>query len=306
MSLEPDYIADRRRLKRRVTAWRALAIAGGLVLVLLLLGDFGPLRDTLRRDHIARLTVDGVIFDDPARRRAVERLSEDDAAKALIVFIDSPGGTTVGGEALYRSIRSVAEVRPVVVVIGTLATSAGYMVALAADHIVAPETSVTGSIGVILTATEITGLLEKLGITSEPIKSSPLKATPSPLEVLTPEARVAAQAVVDDVYRWFVDLFAERRGLAPEVALQLADGRIFTGRQALAARMIDAVGGEAEAIEWLETARNVDGGLPVHEIDVVDGHGFGLFDLMAALSRKTLFSERLRLDGLISVWQPNR
>ena len=180
MSLEPDYIADRRRLKRRVTAWRGLAIVGGLILVLVLLGEFGPLRETLRGDHIARLTVDGVIFDESRRRRAVERITDDDAAKALIVFINSPGGTTVGGEALYRSIRLVAEDRPVVAVIGTLATSAGYMVALAADHIVAPETSVTGSIGVILQATEFTGLLEKLGITSESIKSTPLKATPSP------------------------------------------------------------------------------------------------------------------------------
>ncbi len=306
MSLEPDYIADRRRLKRRVTAWRGLAIVGGLILVLVLLGEFGPLRETLRGDHIARLTVDGVIFDESRRRRAVERITDDDAAKALIVFINSPGGTTVGGEALYRSIRLVAEDRPVVAVIGTLATSAGYMVALAADHIVAPETSVTGSIGVILQATEFTGLLEKLGITSESIKSTPLKATPSPVEVLTPEAREAAQSVVDDVYQWFVDLFAERRGLPRDVALRLADGRVFTGRQALAEGMVDAVGGEAEALKWLETVRDIDGGLPVRDIEEDDDIGLGILDLMSALSRKTLFSERLRLDGLLSVWQPER
>jgi protease-4 len=305
MSLEPDYIADRRRLKRRITAWRALAIAAGLVLILVLLGEFGPLGETLRRDHIARLTVDGLILDDPARRRAIERLAGDDTAKALIVFINSPGGTTVGGEALYRSIRTVAEDRPVVAVIGTLATSAGYMVALAADHIVAPETSITGSIGVLLQATEFTGLLERLGIATVTIKSTPLKATPSPLEVLTPEARAAAQSVVDDVYQWFVDLFAERRGLTREVALQLADGRVFTGRQALAGRMIDAVGSEAEALIWLATARDIDANLPVR--DIIERHdGFSVFDILSSLSRKTLFSERLRLDGLISVWQPDR
>ena len=305
MSLEPDYIADRRRLKRRITAWRALAIAAGLVLILVLLGEFGPLGETLRRDHIARLTVDGLILDDPARRRAIERLAGDDTAKALIVFINSPGGTTVGGEALYRSIRTVAEDRPVVAVIGTLATSAGYMVALAADHIVAPETSITGSIGVLLQATEFTGLLERLGIATVTIKSTPLKATPSPLEVLTPEARAAAQSVVDDVYQWFVDLFAERRGLTREVALQLADGRVFTGRQALAGRMIDAVGSEDEALIWLATARDIDANLPVR--DIIERHdGFSVFDILSSLSRKTLFSERLRLDGLISVWQPDR
>ena len=306
MALEPDYIADRRRLRRGITAWRALAIVAGLILVLLLLGEFGPLRGALHRDHIARLTVDGIILDDPQRRRAVERLIDDDAAKALIVHIDSPGGTTVGGEALYRSLRIVAEDRPVVAVIGTLATSAGYMVALAADHIVAPETSVTGSIGVILEATEFTGLLEKLGITSEPIKSTPLKATPSPFEELTPSAREAAQSVVDDVYLWFVDLFAERRGLPRELALQLADGRVFTGRQALGERMIDAVGGEAEALNWLERVREIDGDLPVRDIEVDDDRGFGVLEIMSALTRKTLFSERVRLDGLISVWHPDR
>ena len=306
MALEPDYIADRRRLRRGITAWRALAIVAGLILVLLLLGEFGPLRGALHRDHIARLTVDGIILDDPQRRRAVERLIDDDAAKALIVHIDSLGGTTVGGEALYRSLRIVAEDRPVVAVIGTLATSAGYMVALAADHIVAPETSVTGSIGVILEATEFTGLLEKLGITSEPIKSTPLKATPSPFEELTPAAREAAQSVVDDVYLWFVDLFAERRGLPRELALQLADGRVFTGRQALGERMIDAVGGEAEALNWLETVREIDGDLPVRDIEVDDDRGFGVLEIMSALTRKTLFSERVRLDGLISVWHPDR
>ena len=124
--------------------------------------------------------------------------------------------------------------------------------------------------------------------------------------MLTPEAREAAQSVVDDVYQWFVDLFAERRGLPRDVALRLADGRVFTGRQALAEGMVDAVGGEAEALKWLETVRDIDGGLPVRDIEEDDDIGLGILDLMSALSRKTLFSERLRLDGLLSVWQPER
>ena len=303
MSLEPDFITDRRRLKRRLTFWRIVAVLGVLGIILVIADQFDEVRDVAQRDHIARLNIDGLIVDDESRRNAIEAAGRNDSAKAIIVHVNSPGGTTVGGEVLYRALRDAGENKPVVAIIGTLGTSAGYMVALAADHIVARDTSVTGSIGVILQSTEITGLLEKLGISAEAIKSSRLKGTPSPLEELTPEGRAAAQAVVDDIYDWFVDLFAERRGLAREAALDLADGRVFTGRQAVAARLIDGIGGEREALEWLESTRSVSRHLPVREIGRRQERSL-LFDLVTQVSKKTLFSERLRLDGLISVWQP--
>ena len=301
MTLEPDVLADRRRLKRHITVWRLIALVAIFAVVAVAVWQSrGP---APFRDHIARLTVDGLILDDPVLADAIAAAAKSRRVRALIVRIDSPGGTTVGGESLFRALREAAEDKPVVAVIGTLGTSAGYMVALAADHIVARETSITGSIGVLMETAEISVLLEILGISAETIRSAPLKGTPSLFESLTPEARAAAQDAVDDVYQWFVDLLAERRGLDRGTALALADGRIFTGRQAKALGLIDATGGEDEAIEWLIRAREIEPGLPIREIGPEESRS--VIRMLTTLGRKTLFSERLRLDGLLSVWQPD-
>ena len=203
---------------------------------------------------------------------------------------------------MFHAIREVAEAKPVVAVIGDLGTSAGYLVALAADHIIARESSITGSIGVLIQTADLTQLMEKLGVSTEAIKSTTLKAAPSPLEPITPEARAATQAVVDDIYRWFVDLVADRRGFTPVEALLLSDGRVFTGRQAVANNLIDGIGGMDEARQWLQTTFSVSADLPVVGIDPRRGLSLTLDFL--GLARKTLFSETLRLDGLVSVWQP--
>lgn len=301
MSLDIDAMLDRRRLKRRLSLWRATAVIAVVALVAVAVGRFGGLG---LEPHVARLDVVGVIVDDRERLEAIEELVDDDNAKALIVRIDSPGGTTTGGESLYYALRRVAEEKPVVAVIGTLGASGGYMAALAADHIVARETSITGSIGVILQTAEISGLLEKLGVTTEAIKSGPLKATPSPFEPLSDESRAATQAVVDDTHSWFVALVAERRELEQATAEGLSDGRIYTGRQALEKNLIDALGGEREAREWLAETREVSKRLPV--VEVKYGEEEGLIDkFFSSLAGKTFLPERLTLDGLISLWHPD-
>lgn len=300
MSLDTDAMLDRRRLKRRLSLWRLAAVISVVALVAVALGRFGDLG---REPHVARIDVAGIIVEDHDRLDAIEELVEDDNAKALIVRIDSPGGTTAGGEALYTALRHVAEEKPVVAVLGTLGASGGYMAAVAADHIIARETTITGSIGVLLQTAEITGLLEKLGISTETIKSAPLKAVPSPFEELTDEARAATQAVVDATHQWFVALVAERRELALEVAASLADGRVYTGRQALENDLIDALGGEREARAWLEEVHEVSSDLPVVDLEFGDDRKV-IKDLFSILTGKTFLSERLILDGLVSVWHP--
>jgi len=300
MALDVDGLLDRRRLKRRLAVWRALAIIAAVALVAVAVGRFGGLGE---RARVARLNVTGVIIEDRERDQALAELAKDDGAKALIVRIDSPGGTTAGGEALYTALRGVAEEKPVVAVIGTLGASGGYMAAVGADHIIARETTITGSIGVLLQTAEITGLLKKLGISAVAIKSGPLKANPSPFEELTDEARAATQAVVDATHRWFVELVAERRELALEVATALGDGRVFTGRQALDHHLIDGLGGEREARQWLEEVHEVSRELPVVDIEFGDKREV-IKDLLSVLSGKTFLSERLILDGLVSVWHP--
>lgn len=307
MVQDADSILDRRRMKRRLSWWRAAAIVAVAALALAALSRFDLRGSFLPGSaYIARLTVSGIIVDDPAITQAIADVVDDDRAKALIVLIDSPGGTTTGGEILFREIRRVADAgKPVVSVVGTLGASAGYLVAMAGDRIYALETSLTGSIGVLMETAEVTGLLEKIGVKTDTIKSTPLKGTPSPMEPLTPDARAAAQAVVDDTYSWFIDILAARRDLPRPEAQALADGRIFTGRQALAHKLIDAIGAEREATEWLAAAHSLGPDLPVHDIDP-PLQTPGILDLLVGLSKKALVYERLKLDGLISVWHPQQ
>ena len=298
MSLDADAIVDRRRLKRRLVVWRLAAIAVALGLIGLALWREGTIVPGAR---IAELELTGVLTDDQDRLDAIAALARDSGVKALIVRIDSPGGTVVAGENLYRALRAVAEQKPVVAVIETMGASAGYLVALAADRIIAHETSITGSIGIVVRSTDITQLLAKLGIAADTIKSAPLKDAPNPFEPITPAARAATQSVVDDTYRWFVGLFAERRKLPPALALQLADGRIFTGRQAVAANLIDGTGGMDEARGWLQETKDIPRSLPIVRVTRIPA--FPGLDFLA-IARKTLLSETLRVDGLVSLWQP--
>ena len=303
MSLDPDALLDRRRLKRRLTFWRTLAIVVAIILVAV--GFRDQIRGLTDKPHIARFSVSGIITDDSRRTEALARVAVNGNAKALIVHINSPGGTTVGAEGLFHAVRKVALEKPVVTVIGTLGASAGYLVALAGDHIVARATSLTGSIGVLVETAEFSRLLDKLGVSTEAVKSGALKNVPSPFEPLDETGRAAVQAVVDDSYQWFVDILVARRRLNRPRALELADGRVFTGRQALAARLIDELGSESDALRWLETTHGIPIELPTDDVEIEDGDVSLLFRLLG-LAEKTLFSERLALDGLISVWHPRR
>ena len=299
MALDADYLIDRRRLKRRLSFWRGLGV---LALLLAALAAFGRFADLGGRDYIARHAVQGLITDDGRRRGVLAAIAKDDDARALIVRIHSPGGTLVGGEALYRSLRAVAREKPVVAVLGGLATSAGYMAAIGADRIVARRGTITGSIGVVMHTTEISGLLEKLGVGAETIRSAPLKAVPSGVEKLTEDGREVLQALIADGHAMFVDLVVERRGLDPAALDRVADGRVLTGRQALEADLVDLIGGEGEAVAWLENERGIAAGLPIRDVGKGRGRLGRLLDGAAALGERTILSERLTLDGLVSVW----
>jgi len=301
MSLDADQWLDRRRLKRRLTFWRVAAILALIGLGIAAAGRFSGL---VPRAYVAHLTIEGIILDDKARDDALDAVARDAGARALIVYINSPGGSVVGGESLFRGIRAVAAVKPVVAVMGDLATSAGYMTALGADRLFARAGSLTGSIGVIMQSADVTGLLEKIGIKPEIIKSAPLKAQPNPLEPFSDEARAATRSVILDVFDQFINLVVERRAIARDKVVALADGRVFTGRQALENGLIDDLGGEAEARQWLAESRSVAESLPVREVRIEREDELWRQLLDSAMG-KAVFSERLRLDGLVSLWHPD-
>lgn len=303
MSFSPDYLLDRARLKRRVRFWQGFGVLA-LILTLIILGS--RFTDSDQGPFIARLSIEGVIRDDPLRDQVIRELGQDDDVKAVIVRINSPGGTAVGGEALYQSLLKLAEQKPVVSVMGELATSAGYMTAIATPHIIARESTITGSIGVIMQSMNIEQLLDTLGITPVTIKSGPLKATPNPVEPLTPEIRASTQALIDDMFDMFISMVAQQRELPLETVRPLADGRVFTGRQALSNGLIDAIGGEAQAKDWLQTTHDVAKDLEVLEINYAEENFWS--SLNKAMSgdflKNKLFSQGLGLDGLLSVWHP--
>lgn len=308
-------IADRRHLRRKVTFWRVVAV------LLLIAAGFAifrmafPSAGTPGRAHIARIDISGIITDDSELLERLDAIAGNDQVKALIVSISSPGGTTYGGERIFNALRKVAEKKPVVSDVRTMAASAGYMIAAAGDMIIAGETSITGSIGVIFQYPQIRPLMDKLGVSLEEIKSSPLKAEPSPFHEAGEDAKSMIRTMIMDSYDWFVDLVAERRKMDRETVLRLADGSIYTGRQALKAGLIDRIGDRQDILAWLET-KGVDRTLPV--VDWKARARVSPFSLagLARLLETTAYgrllplpwgggegSEKLFLDGLVSVWQ---
>lgn len=308
MTLETDLLLDRRRLKRRLLLWRVAALLAVVGALLLAVDRDGELK--LARDHVARLTLSGTITEDRKMVEALAALAKDPTAKALLVVIDSPGGTVSGGESLHHAIARVGREMPVVAVMGATAASAGYMVALPAEQIFAREATLTGSIGVKLMLPEFSGLLEKLGVGDNSLASGPLKDEPSLSRPMSPAGRAAMQAIIDDMHAQFTAMVAAGRKMEPARVAELADGRAYTGRQALKLGLIDAIGGEREAREWLAEAKQVPATLPARDVGkrgwaeraLGDDRAEGLLPWLFGALMKSLLSQRL--DGGWAIWQP--
>ena len=304
MSLEADLLADRRRLRRRLTLWRALAIVAVFGALALLAALRVP--DALPGgQHVLRLPVSGFITEDRRVLQALEDAAKNDAVRALVVAIDSPGGSMAGGEALHTALRRFAEHKPVVAVMGATAASAGYMAALPAQRVFARESTVTGSIGVLLQSFDVSDLLERAGVRPQVFTSGPLKDQPSLFRPLTEEGRAAVDRVIQDLHGQFVGMVAAGRRMDPARVRTLADGRIFTGRQAVEEGLVDAIGGERDARAWLAAERQVPESLPVREVQT-RSTAERLLTSATETVMKSLFSEWLGVDAPRALWQPSR
>lgn len=295
--------ADKYRRSRGL--WRLMAFLALAIAILALAGRFALI--DAPTDRIARIVVDGTITTSRERVAAIEALAENERVKGVIVAINSPGGTTAGGEELYEAIGQLRTRKPVVAVIDELGASAAYMTAIAADRIFARRLSIVGSIGVLYQHFNAGKLLDTIGIDLDKVATGPLKAEPDFDEAMSPEVRASLQQLVGDSFDWFVDVVAERRGLSRPQALALADGRILTGRQGVDSKLIDAVGGEVEAIAWLEIERKIAADLPVVTHYPSEEEGWlGLPPWLGGLARSALGLDArgsIALDGLVSLWQ---
>jgi protease-4 len=322
MSLDADQIVDRRRMRRKLTFWRVLTT---LVVVAAIVGAAAVLRrggPALEGPggSIARITIQGLIRSDQKRVEALEQLGKSNA-KAVVVHINSPGGTVAGSEQLYDALIKLKGKKPMVVVVDGLAASGGYIAAMASDHIVAQQSAIVGSIGVIFQYPNFSELLKTVGVKVEEVKSAPLKAAPNGYEPTSPEARAALESLVMDSFAWFKNMVRDRRKLEGEALEKVSDGRVFTGRQGLELRLIDALGAEEAALDWLAREKGIDRSTPVRDyrlqprfgdlpflhtaaVVILDAVGFtslaqqiGEFGAVRAL-------DRLNLDGLLALWHP--
>jgi protease-4 len=321
MSLDADLIVDRRRMRRKLTFWRVLAVLVAIAAVVALAAT-AKRSDVLTAggDYIARVKVTGLIRNDQERVESLDKLAKS-SAKAVIVRIDSPGGTTAGSEQLHDSLRRVAATKPLVVVVDGLAASGGYIAAMSADHIVAQGTSLVGSIGVLFQYPNVSELLKTIGVKVEEIKSSPLKAAPNGYEPTSPEARAAIEALVKDSYDWFRGMVRDRRHMDDATLQRVTDGRVFTGRQGLELKLVDEIGNEQTAVDWLAKEKGLKADTPVRDWQlksrfgdltmlhlaarvVLDAVGLGSLAARIEALGSIQAVERLNLDGLLALWHP--
>ena len=318
MTLDADRLADRRRLKRRLSLWRIAALIGLVALIVAVASREGGFTSYFgAQQHVARVEISGVITDDRNQRKLLSDLEQADQVRGVILQINSPGGTTSGAEGLYLAVRKLAGKKPVVAVFGTIATSAAYLTGIATDHIVARGNSITGSVGVIMQYAEVSELLNKLGVHVEEIRSGPLKAVPSPFTPADPAGRALAEEMVNESRDWFVGLVSERRPGVVSSIDQIKTGRIYTGRQALQIGLVDRIGDEDTAREWME-GKGVAKNLTVIDWKPKDSSTFSVFGSLSgavAAALSGVVSEFHRfvieavgrvnyLDGLVSLWHP--
>jgi protease-4 len=246
-----------RRRPLRTLFW-VLAVGLG---ILLLVNVLFPDLDLSTEDRIALIRVEGVILDSQVTVGELKRFSENPSVKAIVLRIDSPGGGVVPSQEIHDAVKRVRSKsnKAVIASMGSVAASGGYYIAAATDRIVANPGTLTGSIGVIMETANVEGLLQKIGVEGVVIKSGKYKDVGSPLRKMSEEERGLLQAVMDDVHKQFIEAVAEGRAIEMSDAQALADGRIFTGRQAKEAKLVDELGDLEDAIQLAADVVGMEG-----------------------------------------------
>ena len=303
--------AEMKWYRRKLFLWRIFSFL--LVISLLYIFFSNPKTNISSKPHIANYNISGLLVNADQILEDLEYLDFEDNVKAIIITVDSPGGTTVSAEEIFLKIRSISLNKPIVVVMKNIATSGAYLFSIGADRIFARENTITGSVGVLLQWARIDQGLEKLGIEMKEVKSGKLKAEPDLFGESDEEALVLTQKIVDETYAWFLNLVTERRGIGDYVISLISDGRIFTGRQAVDLNLIDEIGGNREAKLWLIENREINTDLEILAYDQNKNTNFielSVAKIMDYFNINSSYGDSLKnnlslisINGLLSIWQ---
>lgn len=302
MTISPDYLIERKQHKSQLKNWKILALIM-LVIIMVVVSRQLFYKAELFSEYIASVYLTDAIIEDSRRDYTLSKIIDDKRVKALIVHINSPGSSVVGAEKVYNILRKVAKFKPVVAVMGTMATSGAYLISIGADYIFSHNGTITGSIGVIYTTAEITELAEKIGLSFHNFKSSALKAAPNFVEKITPTVADATMSGINDAYEYFVELVALRRGFSLEETKDIADGRVYTGRQALRLKLVDAIGDEDSAVKWLQDTKKINPALKVQIRELKPENRRILSTILGNFSNLVpSFLKNGRLNGLMAIF----
>ena len=286
---------------RKVSRWRFFSV----ILLIFLLFKFFFIADfkVLQQDYVAQIWIKGFISDSYSLQKKISAIVKNPRVKALIVNINSPGGTFVGGEKIYQLLKKSSKVKPVVALLGNQATSAGYLISLGAGHIIANPASLTGSVGVLLQSMEVSDLAKKIGVKPLIIKSDIFKAVPHPAEKITDQDQKYLQDLVNQSQEIFLSILTERRkSITAENLSDIAKGKIYIGKKAAQIGLIDEIGGYKEVISWLKNRKvdisnivNIDiyQNNKANIIDILKNSAFTKIDMLTDYEVKNIFNYKL-------------
>lgn len=304
MPFNPEILLERARLKAKLRRWRLFAIVLLVVFGAMFAGGGNIESAGFGEDYIALIEIKGMIDIDREATEAIAEIADNKYIKAVLVSVDSPGGTAVGGEVFYDALAKLKQKKPVVALFNNMATSAAYLIATPADRIFAHKATITGSIGALVQFPNVKGLTEKVGVTMNTVKTGELKGEPTPFTEMSEASRQMLQGMVDDFQVVFIATIAKDRNMSLEDVQVLADGRVFTGQQAIRNKLVDAIGGEEDAVKWLEENRKLAKGLEVFKVELKKPET-DLRKLLKTLGSGTdMVSKALSFTGLLSIW-PN-
>jgi protease-4 len=240
-------------MKIKWLLWGAGFIVGFFLLFAVCVGVFtaifGDKESMIGGEGVGLVEVKGLIIDGQETIRQLRTLGKDERVKAVVLRVDSPGGVVGPSQELYAAVKKLAKTKKVVVSMGSLAASGGYYLSAPATLIYANPGTITGSIGVLMKFSNIEGLMDKVGMKSFTLKTGKFKDVGSPARTMTPEERAMLQAVIENTHAQFVRAVAEGRRIPIEDVRRIADGRIFSGEQALALKLVDRLGTLQDAVE---------------------------------------------------------